>query len=169
MKTKVELLEKFAKKLSKVPKEYFDMGCWIKDASSYFERGDQYFKDSPKKCGTAACAIGWFPTLMGKNYGLKLGFVRGREHYLIASRITPFFGGESGFKAVAKYFNISDKEAVYLFNGQFYKDIDNPTKVAKRILNFCKQIKKGLRLVNEFSGKFKKPLYFDENIQEYKF
>lgn len=177
MKTKIELLEEFAKKLAKeVPQENFDMTSWISDSkftSRVISKIKDFFKLSPKECGTAGCAIGWWPALMG-NKGLKLEATIDAYNSV---DIMPVYKGESSYYAIAKYFGMSDNEAEWLFGPDSYlneypniqSDKLTPKIVSKRILEFCKNVKKGLRLKDIDSDEFDTPIDWNESWEDWEF
>lgn len=102
-----------------VPKGAFEMEVW--------------------RCDTGACFIGWLPTFAPKT---KLKFVgvsvwsdvwSDRQHY-------PEFGGEIGFGAIAKYFDIPRKDAIRLFNIDTRNPNRNTAKaVVRRVRAYIKK------------------------------
>jgi hypothetical protein len=94
----------------------FDMALWI------------------NACGTTCCAIGYAALdVTMRREGLKL--IMREPHYM----------GFIGFTAVAKFYDISEDDAVYLFSAECYGDIDtdempDPTidQVIDRIKTYMK-------------------------------
>lgn len=86
---------------------------------------------SRNECGTTACAIG-DATQMGafRRRGLKE-----HPHWAFA----PVFAGDSGWRAVMKFFGLTSLEASYLFASQNYSDPASPALVAERLRAFVKQ------------------------------
>jgi len=81
---------------TKVKPKWFDLNSWA-------ERGFQQ-----KECGTTACAVGW-ATVAFKGEGLTLG---------IYDNI--MYEGSEGFEAAAKFFDVDESSASYLFDPEEY-------------------------------------------------
>lgn len=109
-------------KLAKFLREYvksnwFNLSVWAEDG--FVE----------KKCGTAACALGWAPSCFPRS-GLKL---MGKYNLI------PEYNGHDGIEAGEAFFGLSSGEARYLFDPTCYpKSHRGRLYVAKRIESFVK-------------------------------
>lgn len=112
-KEKMQNLLKLGEKLRTVPPEKFDMSNW--------------------KCGTAACAIGWCPTLVPEA-GITI------EKRFFASAY-PVFAGIYHWEAVEEAFGLDAEEAKELFSEDAYHndwEPITPERVADRIISHAK-------------------------------
>lgn len=99
---------------------HFSLGIWYTD------------RDRTANCGTACCAVGeaaHIPKLKRLGLGLTPG-VWGRA---------PQFKRWTSWDAVEKFFRISVKDAMYLFQGSNYPRNATPKDVAARIRTFVEQ------------------------------
>ena len=87
--------------LPKVVEEKFDMGVW--------------------QCDTSACAMGWAcmdPVFKSEGLQFNTASNYGNSGY----SVYPWFEGEVTFRAAAKFFGLSEKQAEYLFDPGSYQD-----------------------------------------------
>lgn len=114
----IERLQRLCGILEKVPPENFEMDCW---------RG---------RCGTEACAVGW--ACLDKDFnkeGLHLDNVATAGN---APVFCPEFGPFNGWDAVTEFFQLTMREALYLFlfggcgGTDVFKKVD-PSDVIERI------------------------------------
>lgn len=118
-------LNKLATFLRTVPRKKFNMESWAK---------------TPDVCSTAGCAAGW-ATVCFKRWKNPLTLVMEKEKYCEL-----YCGEAEGFRAAAKFFEISLAEADYLFDPYEYREQHTnvlisditPKLVAKRIEKFVK-------------------------------
>lgn len=129
-----ELLLKVADYLGAIPPERFDMRnwrTWTEEAASSKEAKEdpEVMRDENllHNCGTAACAFGWalcMPEVKQTGLTLKKGW--------------PYFPreGTKGYEAIGDAFEISPKDAMFLFHGDrypcYWEDI-TPAMVATHI------------------------------------
>ena len=88
-----------------------------------------------KECGTTACAMGW-ATICFPRSDLRLTI-----HELSYGKVVELqYKGYMGFCAAAKFFNIGENQAEFLFSEWAYLNEAgaSPTVVAKRIREFVK-------------------------------
>lgn len=83
--------------------KWFNMDVWATDG----------FKE--KKCGTAACALGWATVIF--------------RDLTLNKYDTPIYQGASDFEAGEKFFEISEEEAGYIFSSDSYR---NPRRISPK-------------------------------------
>lgn len=96
-----ERLLKVVEVLETVESEQFEMSVWTS--------GLQAAHDD---CGTVACAVGWY-CLKRPNSGLDL------------KNGMPWTGSSNNWDAVQEHFDLSERDAAYLFNGARYQPDDD--------------------------------------------
>lgn len=122
-KKTVERLEQVIRVLQGVKQKQFDMRVWKHENS----------------CGTVACAVGhcmtdpWF-----NKRGLRVGFIR----FTDMTAHEPTFKGKGNFDAVEMFFQLDNRDALYLFSSSEYRaqyregKPVTPKDVIKRIRDF---------------------------------
>lgn len=86
-----------------------------------------------QNCGTVACAVGhaglnpWF-----RSQGFKTNIQKGDVEYFQGDS----WNGRHSWQAIQEFFQISEKEALYLFARQSYLLANEPKLIAKRIRLF---------------------------------
>jgi len=96
--------------LDDVPDDEFDLNDWIRGGV----------------CSTVACAVGW---AMRDDWFRAQGLER--------HGAAPYYAGERGWRAVRKFFDLSEDEASYLFHAGHYADPSRAT-VTERIRAFAR-------------------------------
>lgn len=104
-------------------------------------------------CGTTACAMGWATTIPEFKQ-LGLGLVQ-TSHNGQGSLV---FGEFKHFEAAAKFLDISEKEAEFLFNPDKYPDQEDTTRLA-----VCNRID---QFIN-YGGIYDDDCYDDEDDDDY--
>lgn len=115
-------LRKLANFLMTVPKDRFDLGSWI-------EIG--FYEEFTPGCGATACAFGWACTIPEfKKAGL---FLKGAIPVLRGFNDQDRY--PEGFKTASKFFDISERDALYLFSPDYYPFYSHrdPKRVAARL------------------------------------
>lgn len=133
---KAKLL-KLANFLQKMPPECrFDMSFWTAHEDEICDphAWGEYIKNPKHICQSSACAIGWYCLKVSPRGQLKL------KHQIDGGYI-PVYKNHKDFKAVAKFFNITQKEADALFSPDSYEDEMDNKEVAKAIKLFVKERK----------------------------
>jgi hypothetical protein len=106
-----------AEGLPEVPAQHFQMCLWTKGKLSI----------NTPECGSAGCAMGWFPILVPQNQLMKA-----KDRY-------PNYMNTTTYHAIALYFEIDHNEAVRLFSHESYLKqggMPTPVEVSNRILFF---------------------------------
>lgn len=105
-----------------VPKEHFDLACWV-DID-----GGEIVDGAITKigCDTAACAVGW---------ACSIPELHQQGLYFDAKEEVPVFGAYRNWNAVRAFFELTPKEADHLFydDSYEYEDRQDPLAVATRI------------------------------------
>lgn len=113
-------LLKLADKLDTVPRKQFDYSAWV---------GDDWKGAPDLSCGTTACALGWATTIPSfRRLGLKLN--------TDWNEVT--MGEYRNFYAAALLFELSERDAMYLFAPGPSEVDATPKQVAKKIRQFVK-------------------------------
>lgn len=138
---KCRLLQ-LAELLENLPPERFDYSTWV---------GEDWKGKADLSCGTTGCALGWATTIPSlRKAGLRMrAFLSGNGGYVVLLRNGRKVAESE--KAAEEVFGISNKEAIYLFNGttrppekfedklKTSPDWDaTPKQVAKHIKRFVK-------------------------------
>lgn len=88
-----------------------------------------------RKCGTAACAIGWTPSCFPRS-GIELRAVE--PAFAGDCDLEVWFKGLEGFAAAESFYGLDDGEACFLFEPSEYPHGKRSRHdVAKRIRDFC--------------------------------
>lgn len=118
----LEDMPKTGKKLA-LPVKKFDMEYWYENSAG---------------CGSTACAFGvaaLHPYFRSK--GLKTSDETSIENGVMCYSTDPVYKGEHYFAAAAKFFELTDTEAQYLFSSDAYGIRKGPKTVAKRLRDFA--------------------------------
>ena len=120
-----------AKRLDRVPVKQFNMTFWgmewDPEQEEYIDFGDA---DPAKECGFAGCAVGWACSIPEfRELGLNL--VHG----------TPTYNLHHHFQAAETFFDLSERQAHYLFGTAFYtpRQFRAPRYVASRLREFVRE------------------------------
>lgn len=145
-KKAVDRLNKLADFLDTIPRNKFDLGVIVRNANcnTRTEEGNECpFSDrqlinevKEGSCGTAACAIGWCPTVFP---GLFRWVVQ-RDYGDVDIVVEHKASGETDFEAAEAAFELDEDESRYLFGTEDYVNGERTTAktVAKRIREFIK-------------------------------
>ncbi len=111
----------FIELMTKLPtiSEKFDMESW---RINWGKGGNAELVDAT--CGFAGCAIGWMPALVPAAKERGFYFFYRESSY----QIVPTYKEFEYFRAVAEFFQITDHEAMWLFDAESYKHPDYDTE-----------------------------------------
>lgn len=110
----VERLQILVDGLKTVPKAKFNLGGW--------RLGEGSDVDLLTGCGTQACAVGWACVMPE--------FVK---EGLFFNGYSPQVGDVTGWRAVERFFGLTEEEADLLFYQENYEEHDNIDAVIERI------------------------------------
>lgn len=112
-KMNIKRLQTLANFLKIVTANQFDLSTWYDDDNT---------------CGTTACAIGWATVIPEFSaLGFKLVEPRYSDQYL------PYFNGYTSWDAVEEFFDLTTKQALFLFTSYYYPNSQNPKHVVDRL------------------------------------
>lgn len=134
-----DLLLKLAKGLREyVQDEWFNIANWTTNSNGGKDSTGEFIE---RRCGTAACAMGWAPFLLKDCLPSHITFENCRLGvfiYIDKHRNVEKF---DGFNIAVDLFQIKYTDSIYLFDALFYPNRNKTTRleVAERIEKFVEQ------------------------------